>query len=114
MLCNILLCLLQNTSWNPLDTGHKLNVHKTFRRRFVRRLNVLCAFSLHPVSRVGEWVTQNVCKYFTRKQFYLHYWKLEITLSLKDLCKISNYIWENVFKNEPSKICGRQLLKNLK
>ena len=24
------------------------------------------------------------------------------------------YIWDKVFKNEPSKICGRQSLKNLK
>ena len=23
-------------------------------------------------------------------------------------------MWDRVFKNEPSKICGRQLLKNLK
>ena len=31
----------------PVDTGRKLNVHKTFRRRL---LNVLCLFSLRPVS----------------------------------------------------------------
>ena len=35
----------------PLDTGHKLNVHKTFRRRPGRLLNVLCKFKLRPVSR---------------------------------------------------------------
>ena len=43
----------------PVDTGRKLNVHKTFRRRpehktFRRRpghlLNVLCTFNLRPVS----------------------------------------------------------------
>ena len=33
-----------------LDTGHKLNAHKTFRRRPGRLLNVLCAFILRPVS----------------------------------------------------------------
>ena len=33
----------------PIDTGRKLNVHKTFRRRPQRLLNVLCTFSLHPV-----------------------------------------------------------------
>ena len=35
---------------NPIDTGRKLNVHKTFRRRPGRLLNVLFTFSLHPVS----------------------------------------------------------------
>ena len=34
----------------PVDTGHKLNVHKLFRRRPGRLLNVLCTFSLRPVS----------------------------------------------------------------
>ena len=35
---------------NPVDTGRKLNVHKTFRRRPGRLLNVLCSFNLRPVS----------------------------------------------------------------
>ena len=34
----------------PVDSGHKLNVHKTFRRRSGRLLNVLCTFSLRLVS----------------------------------------------------------------
>ena len=34
----------------PVDTGRKLNVHKTFRRRLGRLLNVLCTFNLSPVS----------------------------------------------------------------
>ena len=34
----------------PVDAGRKLNVHKTFRKRPGRLLNVLCAFSLRPVS----------------------------------------------------------------
>ena len=33
-----------------IDTGRKLNVHKTFRRRPGRLLNVLCTFSLRSVS----------------------------------------------------------------
>ena len=36
--------------YNPVDTGRKLNVHKTFRRRSGRLLNVLCTFNLRPVS----------------------------------------------------------------
>ena len=35
---------------DPVDTGHKLNVHKTFRRRPGRLLNVLCTFNLRRVS----------------------------------------------------------------
>ena len=38
---------------NPVDTGRKLNVHKTLRRRPGRLLNILCAFHLRPVS-VGK------------------------------------------------------------
>ena len=33
-----------------VDTGRKSNVHKTFRRRPGRPLNVLCTFNLRPVS----------------------------------------------------------------
>ena len=52
----------ENAMWNeiyqytndPVDTGGKLNVHKTFRRRPGRLLNVLCTFNLPPVS-TGEW-----------------------------------------------------------
>ena len=35
---------------NPVDTGRKLNVHKTLRRCPGRLLNVLCTFKLRPVS----------------------------------------------------------------
>ena len=34
----------------PVYTGRKLNVHKTFRRRLGRLLNVLYMFNLRPVS----------------------------------------------------------------
>ena len=36
----------------PVDTGHKLDVNKTFRRRPVRLLNVLCTSNLRPVSLI--------------------------------------------------------------
>ena len=41
------------TVWyvNPLDTGGKLNVHKTFRRCLGRLLNILCTFNLDPMPR---------------------------------------------------------------
>ena len=47
LLLKLLSGILQN---NPVDTGCKLNVHKTFRRRPGRLLNVLCMFNLRPVS----------------------------------------------------------------
>ena len=34
----------------PVDIGRKFNVHKSFRRRPGRLLNVLCTFNLRPVS----------------------------------------------------------------
>ena len=34
----------------PVDAGRKLNVHKTFRRRSGRLVNVSCTFNLRPVS----------------------------------------------------------------
>ena len=40
----------------PIETGRKLNVHKTFRSRPERLLNVLCTFSLRPVS---TWILNN-------------------------------------------------------
>ena len=38
---------------NAVDTGRKLNVHKTFRRRPGRLLDILCTFNLRAVS-TGE------------------------------------------------------------
>ena len=35
---------------DPVDTGHKLNVHRTFRKRPGRLLNVLYTFNLRPLS----------------------------------------------------------------
>ena len=55
----VILSLLYNAqesldTTRPLDTGRKLDVHKTFRRRPGRLLNVLWTFSLRPVSRGSE------------------------------------------------------------
>ena len=44
--------------YNPLDTGHNLNVHKTFRRQG-RLLNVLCTVNFRPVSR-RKWFNENI------------------------------------------------------
>ena len=53
---------------NTVDTGRKLNVHKTFRGRPGRLLNVLCKFNLRSVSTGKEanfcliLLFLNVCK----------------------------------------------------
>ena len=49
----------------PADTGRKLNVHKTFRRRPGRLLNVLCMFNLRLVSTEYLWwlVTRSAWSY---------------------------------------------------
>ena len=45
-----ILNLIKQPEPNPVDTGRKLNAHKTLRRRPGRLLNVLCTFKLRPVS----------------------------------------------------------------
>ena len=54
MQCLIASRILEKSHWKrsfyPVDTGRKLKVNKTFRRRTGRLLNVLCTFSLRPVS----------------------------------------------------------------
>ena len=43
-------CHLELKVHTPVDKGRKLNVHKTFRRRPGRLMNLLCTFNLRPVS----------------------------------------------------------------
>ena len=53
----------------PADTGGKLNVHKTFKRRPGRLLNVLCTFNLRLVS-TGIFTSpggKKISSYHTRK-----------------------------------------------
>ena len=48
----------------PLDTGRKLNVHKTFRRRPGRLLNFLCTFRIiHQWFSVKKGVLKNSTKF---------------------------------------------------
>ena len=54
----------------PVDTEYKLNVHKTFRRRPERLLNVLCTFNLRPVS-TGYYKIRSVDVYLSFRQFIL-------------------------------------------
>ena len=65
----------------PADTGRKLNVHKTFRRRPGRLLNVLCTFNLRPAS-TGFW--KNLAQKATLKtKFNVNFrWILDINWKL--------------------------------
>ena len=48
--------MFSKTTIYPVDTGRKLNVHKTFRRRPGRLLNVLCTLNLRTVSTgIHKW-----------------------------------------------------------
>ena len=71
---NQLTCFYMMATFS-VDTGHKLNVHKTFRRRPGRLLKVMCKFDLRPVSRGGviEWMTLPVSIVKIIKQFFIAY-----------------------------------------
>ena len=49
-----------NNTYYPVDTGRKLNVHKKFRTRPGRLLNVLCTLNLRPVSTGSFYYYANV------------------------------------------------------
>ena len=55
---------------HPVDTGCKLNVHKTFWRRPERLLNVLCTFKLRPVSAgyISRHIIKGIFSYFTAQK----------------------------------------------
>ena len=72
--CNYCLLIL-------VDTGRKLNVHKTFRRRPGRPLNVLCTFNLRPVS-TGIWQSCSPAqsKKMKKLQKHANYKKVHVTV----------------------------------
>ena len=52
---------MESSNATPVDTGRKLNVHKTFIIRPGRLVNILCTFNLRPVSAGTLW-SKNVFK----------------------------------------------------
>ena len=88
-----LIDLVRNIKFSktPVDTGRKLNVHKTFRRRPGRLLNVLCTFNLCPVSKGIRFHVKSRLKKI--KQPLDKGCKLNVhkTLSLLQLTKIPIY-----------------------
>ena len=75
---------MYNTKY-PVDTGRKLNVHKRFRRRPERFLDILCTFSLRLMS--GVYLIK------IRKQ------NLKI-LTAARLGKINHFSCQNVYASE--------------
>ena len=75
----------------PVYTGRKLNVHKAFRRRPGRLLNVLCTFNLRPVS-TG---LASCCLQATKIQF-LCLMQIGIYSAVCDHCCVQ--IWSNYEK----------------
>ena len=49
----------KQTHDSPLETGRKVNVHNTSKRRLQRLLNVTCKFNLRPVSREEMSIEKN-------------------------------------------------------
>ena len=75
---------------SPVGTGRKLNVHKTFRRRPGRLLNVLCTFNLRPVS-IGSmsfdfYVDRNLCSNCSIR--FSNYFNMRILVRLIVITKL--------------------------
>ena len=68
----LLLWQFNSSILNPLDTGRKLNVYKTFRRHPGRLLNVLCTFNLRLVSRGKRFANYYDFQIIT-KYYYLRF-----------------------------------------
>ena len=68
-------CISSISKWNiPVDTGRTLIVHKTLRKRPGRLLNVLCTFSLRPVSMeiMNQLSKHEICVDFYFQFFFFH------------------------------------------
>ena len=62
---------------SPVDTRRKKNVHKTFRRRPGRLLNVLCTFNLRPVSTGRcDMLKINIFHYVKSVQTRSYFWSI--------------------------------------
>ena len=68
----------------PVDTGRKVNVHKTFRRYPGSLLNVLCTFILRPVSAGTEIIYRDkASKLIKLNTNIIYHLRLVCTLSLR-------------------------------
>ena len=79
----------------PVDAGRKLNVHKTFRRRQGRLLNVLYTFNQRPVST--GWFAKTKTGQNQIRQFKQ---KLVTRLIICDWFFQEGYFWSKIEKNE--------------
>ena len=81
----------------PVDTGRKLNVHKTFRRRPGRLLDVLCTFNLRPVSTGFLTMVSGTKSAFWWKSKFPTWRKYSTARKyLRELVNLSeHYVWHN-------------------
>ena len=89
-----------SASYNPLNTGRKLNAHKTFSRSLGRLLNVLCTFNLRPLFRRKEIKNyddkNNICNVklsvqYNRVTNHTAQSLLNVNLSIESFCNIKLY-----------------------
>ena len=73
----------------PVDTGRKLNVHKTFRRRPGRLLNVSCTFNLCPVSNGYN-------RFFGKSKYGLKPLPISVKIIMIDIYQGPKYASDNL------------------
>ena len=78
----------------PVDTGHKLNVHNTFRRRPGHLLNVSCAFNLRCTNllHLYYYTPNSTCKALNRFQESYNVKYFKVIKRLKSLQKAEVYL----------------------
>ena len=92
-----MLKLVQKTTF-PVDTGHKVNVHKTFRRCPGRHLNVLCTLNSRPVSTRFVFQSLFRVRIWNIKEFFKNVvWKYFLLLTVIRLMSTewSNTRWKD-------------------
>ena len=104
----------------PVDTGRKLNVHKTFGRRPGRLLNVLCTSSLRPVftgkllvfKRLWELTFAQHFQMITTLQFQK--WSKGFLLEKKQNSQTSSFIFITIIDSLYYSITGNYIFLTLR
>ena len=112
-----------HTLWNlsfftlkflPVDTWHKLNIHKTFRRLPGRLLNVLCEFNLRPVFTGWKMCKRAVEKDLWSMESVLGKYKTRHKKCAKELLKSDHMHWSLFLISIKPKRWVKALLKGVR
>ena len=76
---------VKHRSFSPVDTGRKLNVHKTFRRRPGRLMNALCTFNLPPVYGVAKFVSGLAFNRVFNTRLYFRVWNSTFKVNSRNI-----------------------------